>query len=124
MTESPQTIDAYLDTINPDFRPHLEHIRNLVKELVPSVVESISYRMPTLSYRGRALVYFTASKKHMSFYPSSFALEELAGRLAEFKKTAHAVQFTADRPLPDDLIRDLVLAHQRHIDADEDTASG
>lgn len=74
--------------------------------------------MPTLKYRGRALVYFTASKKHMSFYPFSWAIEEQRDRLDGREKTQHAIRFTLDAPLPSDLIEDLVRAHVRAIDAD------
>ncbi|MCA9858843.1 MAG: DUF1801 domain-containing protein [Thermomicrobiales bacterium] len=83
MSDKATSIDAYLDGIDPAFRPELERIRALVTRLVPSVEETISYRMPTLTYKGRALVFFTASKKHMSFYPSSWAIEELKDRLSD-----------------------------------------
>lgn len=116
--EKPVSIDEYLDGVDPAFRPELERIRALVTRLVPDVEESISYRMPTLTYRGRALVYFTASKKHMSFYPSSWAIEELRDRLVGWTTTEHAIRFTLKNPLPDELLEDLVHAHVRAIDAD------
>ncbi len=117
MGDKATSIDEYLDGIDPAFRPELERIRALVTRLVPSVEETISYRMPTLKYQDRALVYFTASKKHMSFYPSSWALEDLKDRLSDYKTTEHAIQFTLENPLADDLIEDLVHAHVRAIDA-------
>lgn len=117
MDNKPKTIDEYLSNIEPRQRAELERIRLLVKQLVPSVEETISYRMPTLSYKNRALVYFTASKNHMSFYPSSWAIEELKGKLEGYKTTQHAIQFTLANPLPDALITELVLNHVRDIDA-------
>lgn len=116
MSEKPTTIDEYLDGADPAFRAELERIRALVTELVPSVEESMSYRMPTLKYKNRALVFLTASKKHMSLFPSSWAIEEFTDRLEGYKTTAHAIQFTLDKPLPTELIKDLVLFHQRQID--------
>ena len=118
MTDKPTTIDEYLAAVEPAFRTELQRIRELVTRLFPEVEETISYRMPTLKYRGRALVYFTASKKHMSFYPSSWAIEELRDRLDGWEATQHAIRFTLDAPLPSDLIEDLVRAHVRAIDAD------
>jgi len=118
MGEQPTTIDEYLDGIDPAFRTELERIRALVTRLVRNVEETISYRMPTLKYKDRALVYFTASKRHMSFYPSSWAIDELRDRLAGYKTTEHAVQFTLENPLPSELIEDLVRIHVRDIDAD------
>lgn len=118
MSGTAKTVDEYLSALQPEFRAELERIRALVKDLVPEAEETMSYSMPTLKYKQRALVYFTASKKHLSFYPSSWAIEELADRLAGFKKTVHAIQFTPAAPLPDELILDLVRAHLRHIDAE------
>ncbi|MEJ6489161.1 DUF1801 domain-containing protein [Leucobacter sp. USCH14] len=117
MVSKAATIDEYLAALDPEPRAELERIRALVTSLVPDTVESMSYGMPTLSYHGRALVYFTASKKHLSFYPSSWALEELQDRLTSYKTTAHAVQFTLKSPLPDELIEDLVRVHLREIEA-------
>jgi uncharacterized protein YdhG (YjbR/CyaY superfamily) len=118
MSDRPTTIDDYLAAVDPAFRAELQRIRELVTGFVPEVEETISYRMPTLKYRGRALVYFTASKKHMSFYPSSWAIEELRDRLDGWETTEHAIRFTLDNPLPTDLIEELVRAHARAIDAD------
>ena len=117
MAGKAKTVEEYLSVLDPEFRAELERIRALVKELVPEAEETMSYSMPTLKYKQRALVYFTASKKHLSFYPSSWAIEELDDRLDGFKKTAHAIQFTPAAPLPDNLIRDLLLVHLREIDA-------
>jgi uncharacterized protein YdhG (YjbR/CyaY superfamily) len=118
MGEKATSIDEYLEAVDPAFRPELERIRERVTQLVPSVEESISYGMPTLKYKNRALVYFTASKRHMSFYPSSWAIDELKDRLADYKTTTHAIQFTLEKPLPSELIDDLVRVHVREIDAD------
>lgn len=118
MAETATTIDEYLDALTPECRAELERIRSNVKRVVPGVEEKISYRMPTLAYTGRALVCFTASKKHLSFYPSEWAIEEFADRLEGYTTTKHAIQFTLKKPLPDDLLEDLVRYHARQIDAD------
>lgn len=116
MSEKATTIDEYLDGIDPAFRAELERIRALVTELVPSVDETMSYSMPTLKYKGRALVYFTASKKHMTLFPSCWAIEEFKDRLEDYKTTVHAIQFTLEKPLPTELIEGLVRYHARQID--------
>jgi uncharacterized protein YdhG (YjbR/CyaY superfamily) len=118
MDRKPTTIDEYLSNVEPRQRAELERIWALVKDLVPSAEETISYSMPTLKYKNRALVYFTASKKHMSFMPSSWAIEEFKDKLTGYKTTEHTIQFTLEHPLPDALIRELVLNHVQDIDAD------
>ena len=112
----PKTIDEYLNNIDIERSKVLEKIRVLVKQLVPDVTESISYNMPTLTYKNRALVYLTASKNHMSFYPSSWAIEDVKDKLSNYKTTEHAIQFTLEKPLSESLIKELVLIHKQYID--------
>lgn len=123
MVSKPKSIDEYLSNVAPQHRAELERIRALVKQLVPSAEETISYNMPTLKYKNRALVYFTASKNHMSFMPSSWAIEELKDKLTGYKTSQHAIQFTLRNPLPDTLIKELILNHVRDIDADRQSSS-
>ena len=118
MSQKPTSVDEYLSRHEPPSRAELERIRTLVTRLVPEVEETMSYGMPTLTYKSRALVYFTASKRHMSFYPSSWAIEELRDSLRDYTTTEHAIRFTLEQPLSDELITRLVLTHVRHIDAD------
>jgi uncharacterized protein YdhG (YjbR/CyaY superfamily) len=117
MAEKAKSVDEYLTAVDPARRAELERIRALVTQLVPDTEETMSYGMPTLTYKNRALVYFTASKKHLSFYPSSWAIDELKDQLTGYKTTAHAIQFTLDTILPSQLIEDLVRVHVREIDA-------
>ncbi|MBE0009641.1 DUF1801 domain-containing protein [Arthrobacter sp. AET 35A] len=117
MAEKAKSIEEYLNALDPEYRTELERIRTLVQQLVPGTEEAISYGMPTLKYKNRALVYFTASKKHMSFYPSSWAIDELRDQLQHYKTTEHAIQFTLDKTLSSQLIEDLVRVHVRDIDA-------
>ena len=117
MGEKAKSVEEYLSALDPACRAELERIRALVIHLVPDIEETMSYGMPTLKYKNRALVYFTASKKHMSFYPSSWAIEELKDQLKRYKITEHAIQFTLDKTLPDRLVEDLVRIHVREIDA-------
>ncbi|MCU1515638.1 MAG: hypothetical protein JWQ75_359 [Pseudarthrobacter sp.] len=117
MGEKAKSVEEYLTALDPAYRAELERIRALVTRLVPDTEETMSYGMPTLKYKNRALVYFTASKKHMSFYPSSWAIEELRDQLTNYKTTEHAIQFTLDKTLPTPLIEDLVRVHVREIDA-------
>lgn len=117
MAEKAKNVDEYLNALDPANRAELERIRALVKQFVPDTIETMSYGMPTLKYKNRALVYFTASKKHLSFYPSSWAINELKDQLRDYKTTEHSIQFTLDKTLPALLIEDLVRVHVREIDA-------
>ena len=117
MGEKAKSVEEYLNALDPERRTELERIREVVSHLVPDTEETLSYGMPTLKYKNRALVFFTASKKHLSFYPSAWAIEELKEQLEPYKTTEHAIQFTLDNTLPSRLIEDLVRVHVREIDA-------
>lgn len=113
----PTTVDEYIGLTSPEVRAELERVRELVKQLAPDAEESLSYNMPTFKYKGRPLVYLTASRSHMSFYPSTLVIEELRDKLDGFKTTKHSVHFTLEKPLPDALIKEMVLTHARLIDS-------
>jgi uncharacterized protein YdhG (YjbR/CyaY superfamily) len=59
----------------------------------------------------------TASKRHLSFYPSSWAIAELKEQLTLYTTTEHAIQFTVEKSLPSGLVEDLVRVQVRDIDA-------
>ena len=117
MAGKPQTIDEYLANVPPEQRAELERIRAIVKRIHPEAEETISYQMPTMKYKDRALVYFTASKQHMSFMPSSWAISEFSEQLKDFDTTEHTIRFTLDKVLPEELIEALVRNHMKDIDA-------
>lgn len=123
MAAKPKTIDEYLLGVQPDQRVALERIRQIVKSVAPEVEETISYNMPTMKYKGRALVYFTASKKHMSLMPSCWAIEEFKDQLKGCDTTEHTIRFTLEKPLPDNLVEALVRNHVRDIDAGRQAGS-
>ena len=102
-------VDDYLATLEPERRAVLEHIRAVVHELVPGAVETESYRMPTFDVAGKHVLAFLSAKQHLSVFPfSRRVVDALRGRLAGYSLSAGTIRFTLDRPLPDDLLRDLI----------------
>lgn len=101
------SIDAYLANLPPDQRQALETLRGQIRALVPEAEEAISYGLPTFKLKGN-LVHFGAAAKHCAFYPGA-VIEQFADRLAGFETAKGTIRFQPDRPLPPDLIRDIVL---------------
>jgi len=101
-------IDEYLKDIKPSQRAQLEHIRKVVKQLVPMAEETISYGIPTFKYHGQYVFYFAAFKTHMSVFPGASIVEDMKEKLGKFQISKGTVQFTEDNPLPDDIIEELV----------------
>lgn len=101
-------VDAYLAAVAEPARSLLERIRSTVRDLAPEAEELIAYGIPTFKLGGN-LVHYAAFKAHCSFFPGR-ALQDDAFRqdLAGFKISKGTIQFTADNPLPDELVARIV----------------
>ncbi len=100
-------VDEYVNMFNGDVKKKLQQIRQEIKNTVPEAEETISYRMPAFKLR-RILVYFAAHKNHIGFYPTPDALIEFKDVLTNYKTSKAAIQFPLDKPLPLQLIKDIV----------------
>jgi uncharacterized protein YdhG (YjbR/CyaY superfamily) len=112
------SVDEYLAGVPEKYRALLEKLRRQIRTAAPEAIETISYKIPTFKYRGRALLYFAAHKDHCSLYPYTDAMmekcgDELAGR-ATGKGT---IRFTPADPLPAALVTKLVKIRMAEIDA-------
>lgn len=109
-------VDAYLADIPKPQRLELERIRSVVKRLVPDAEESISYMMPTFKYKKKPLLYYAAFKNHMSLFPTPGPTGILKDKLASYTVSKGTIQFTLDKPLPEDVIIEIVLCRKAEID--------
>ena len=102
-------VDAYLTDQPADVRAGLQHIADLVLEVAPDAVQGTSYGAPAFRHGGRPLVGFSVAKSHLNLFVFSPAvIERVADRLEGFTLTKGTVQFTAEHPVPDDVVRDMV----------------
>ena len=99
----------YLATLSEGDRSALAHVRDLALEECAEAEEGRSYGMAALRFRGKPLLGFVAAKTHLSIFPfSPDAVEAVATELAGFSLSKGTIRFSADRPLPDDVVRELV----------------
>lgn len=104
-------IDKYLAQVAEPQRQALQRIRDIVKQTVPDAEEGKSYGMPAFLYKDRPLAGFIAAQSHLSFFPfSPEVIEQLSDDLAAFDTSKGTIRFTVDNPLPDGLLKRLVLA--------------
>lgn len=104
-------IDEYLDHVTPTQRKALEHIREIVKEMVPDAEEVISYGMPTFKQNTKTILHFAAFKDHMSVFPTADPhLAEIGDLYEKFRTSKGTLQFSEENPIPDILIREIVKA--------------
>ena len=109
-------IDDYLANIQPAQKVALEHVRFVIKQTVPDAEETIGYGMPAFKYKNKPLMYFAAFTNHMSIFPTAGPAEALKDKLAGFTTSKGTVQFTLEKPLPDELITELLRLRTATID--------
>lgn len=118
MAAKPETIDEYLAACPPEARAYLEQIREIIRERAPGATERISYAIPAFRLGETWLFYFAGWKRHVSMYPVTAAIQaELGERIEAHRKGPGTLQFPLNRPLPVDLITDLVDCRVREIGA-------
>jgi uncharacterized protein YdhG (YjbR/CyaY superfamily) len=101
------TIDEYIMQFSPDIQEKLQSLRNVIKESAPDATEKISWAMPTFYLYGN-LVHFACFKKHIGLYPGESGIAVFKDRFNDYKYSKGAVQFPIDKPLPFELIKEIV----------------
>ena len=102
-------VTDYIEKLNDGEKAVLQRLRKLVYEVVPDTEDSFSYGIPTYKYKGKYMIAFASNKKFMSIYPGSESIEIFKNELKDFKTTKGTISFTVDKPLPDELLRTIIL---------------
>jgi len=118
------TVDEYLKNLTPLQLTEYVRIAKIVETLVPNSEVSITYDIPTWKYKGHYLLYFAAYKSHMSVHPASLELlNELKDKIGDFhitagtRKSAGTIQFSIDNPVPEIVIKEIVLRRMKAIES-------
>lgn len=115
------TIDDYLGTLDESDRTVIAHVYAVAGEGIETE-QGTSYAMPALLYRGKPLISVMRTKKHLGLYPFSgrvpqtlaAVLDPLTGDGVEREKGT--IRFQPEHPLPDDVIRQIVVARIAEIE--------
>ena len=100
-------IDAYIAQYPKDRQAVLQQMREMIREAAPEATEKISWRMPTFYINGN-LVHFAMFKHHIGLYPGASGVAQFEAKLSEYKHSKGAIQFPLDKPLPKELIQEIV----------------
>ena len=114
MTKPPATVDEYLASVGPEFRPLLRSVRKTIRAAAPKATESISYGIPTYKRDGQRVIYFSAAAKHCAVHMVRKAALDEAVRLG-FGVGRGSIRFTPDHPLPPRLVTGIVRARLAEI---------
>ena len=103
-----KTMDEYIKAFPDDVQRILEKMRKTIRNAAPGAVEAISYQIPAFKLNG-VLVYFTALKNHIGFYPTSSGIKQFKKELSWYKGGKGSVQFPIEKPIPYDLVKKIVI---------------
>jgi len=103
-----KTMDEYIGTYPKNVQDILQKLRQTIRKAAPKAEEAISYQIPTFKLNGN-LVHFAAFKNHIGFYPTPSAIKAFKKELSPYKGAKGSVQFPIDKPVPYDLVREIVI---------------
>ena len=107
-------VDEYLAELDEPKRSTLEALRASILQAVPEAEQGLSYGVPVFRLNGKAVAGFSAAKNHLSYLPHSgtvlgtFTNDELAG----FPASKGALKMPVDKPLPPELVTQLIQARR------------
>ena len=104
--KAPETIEEYIREQPEEVQPVLRQLQETIHAAIPEAKEKISWSMPTF-WKGRNLIQFAASQKHIGLYPGPEAVEVFADRLASFPTSKGTIGLPLNQPMPLELIADI-----------------
>ena len=99
----PQTVEEYIEAQDEEVREKLREVRTIISAAIPEAEECISWSMPTYR-KGRNLIHFAASKKHIGVYPGGEATTVFADELAGIDVSKGTIRLPYSKELPAELI--------------------
>jgi uncharacterized protein YdhG (YjbR/CyaY superfamily) len=107
MTRQPATVDEYISAAPKQAQAKLKEVREAVREAAPGAKESISYRIPYYSYKGR-LAWFGLFTSHIGLFVRPPVLEEHKDELKGYTMTKSSLHLPLDKQIPTALVKKLV----------------
>lgn len=102
-----QTIQQYLETLPEGTQAALRDIQSIIKKIVPDAQETISYGVPTFR-QGKSVIHAGGYEQFVSLYPGAAGVAAFSDQLKTYETSKGTVRFYLDKPLPRDLIEQMV----------------
>jgi len=103
-----ETVDQYIEEQDETVREYLNEVRRVIRSAIPEAQEKISWSMPTY-WKGRNLIHFAASKKHLGLYPGGEATTVFAEKLKNYDVSKGTIRLPYTKPLPKELIAEIAV---------------
>ena len=115
-TKPEQTIDDYINGFPEAVQAILRTMRDTIREALPArATEAVRYtNLATFKLDGEDFIYFAGWKNHVSLYPITDEVRSAFPELAAYKSSGETVQFPHSKPLPTELIANIVRWHLQH----------
>lgn len=108
MTNQSTPVDDYIDGFPAGVQSLLQSLRSTIHGVVPGSGEKISYKMPTITMDGEALLYFAGWKRHVGMYPVPVFDDALEAEVATYRSTKDSLRFPLASGVPLDLVQRIV----------------
>ncbi len=102
------SVDEYIASFPEDVCKVLEQVRAEIRAVAPQVREKISYNIAAFEVDGMNLIYLAGWKRHISLYPIPSGDDAFNARVTPYVDGKGTLKFPLDKPLPLDLIREIV----------------
>jgi uncharacterized protein YdhG (YjbR/CyaY superfamily) len=110
-----QSVDDYIASFTDEsVRTVLTEIRSRIKAAHPETSDTISYAIAAVTIAGKSVLYYAGWKKHVGMYPIPAFDEALEARVAPYRASKDTIRFMFAKPIPYDLIDEIVAAAIAH----------
>jgi uncharacterized protein YdhG (YjbR/CyaY superfamily) len=103
-----RSVDEYIAACPVQARGHVQKIRETIQAVVPEAREKISYQIGAFELNGKNLIGFAGWNAHVSIYPIPAGNKAFNARVSKFADGKGTLKFALDKPLPLELIREIV----------------
>jgi len=108
-------MEEYIASFPEPTQKILRDVLTAIRSVVPEGTEEImSYGMPTFKWK-KNIVHFAAWNKHLGFYPTPSAIRAFPTELSAFEGSKGAIKFPFEKPMPLDLIKEMVKFRVKEI---------
>ncbi|MCB9187928.1 MAG: DUF1801 domain-containing protein [Flavobacteriales bacterium] len=114
-----KTIDDYIAHQPVLVQTKLNELRKIIKTVAPDAVEILNYKVPSFNLvpngKRDQQIMMAGYAKFVGFYPFPTTMAAFSEELKAFKQGKGSVQFPLDQPLPEDLIKRMVVFRMKEV---------
>lgn len=107
-----KSFKQYCEPLDIEVKVKLEELRGIILTTLPSVSEIINYNIPSFVLvpggTREEQIMIAGYTHHIGFYPHPTTIRHFDKQLTLFKHSRGAVQFDINKPLPKDLIAEML----------------